>query len=237
MNFQDILKKAAEEAGFPLNDAQIKQFTAYTDDLLETNKSLNLTAITEPGDVAVKHMVDSLLVYNRSRFHNHTIVDVGTGAGFPGLPLKIYDPSLRVTLIDSLEKRLRFLQDVVDKLQLGQVRLLHARAEDAGKNPALREQFDVAVARAVAALPVLCEYCLPLVKTGGIFYAMKGSRGPEEAEEARHAAQVLGGKITEVRKVQLPGLPDERYIIAIEKIHPTPKQYPRKAGTASKKPL
>lgn len=237
MSFQDTLEKAAEEAGFPLTKEQVSQFDAYTAALLETNKSLNLTAITDPDEVAVKHMVDSLLVYNKEHFHNRTIADVGTGAGFPGLPLKIYDPSLRVTLIDSLQKRLHFLEQVVDSLHLGQVRLLHARAEDAGKNPDLREKFDTVVARAVANLPVLSEYCLPLVRVGGVFYAMKGSRGREEAEAARHAVQVLGGKITDIRNVSLPGLSDERTIITIEKIKPTPKQYPRKAGTASKRPL
>ena len=164
-------------------------------------------------------------------------MDVGTGAGFPGLPLKIYDPGMRVTLIDSLQKRLNFLEQVVKDLGLGQVRCTHARAEDAGKDPALREKFDVAVARAVAALPVLAEYCLPLVRVGGVFYAMKGSRYQEEVDAAHHAVEVLGGKITEVRPVQLPGLTDQRAIITIEKVRPTPKQYPRKAGTAVKKPL
>ncbi len=237
MSYRETLKEAAEEAGFSLSEKQLEQFSQYADLLLETNRSLNLTAITDPEEVAVKHMVDSLLVYNPERFHNHTIVDVGTGAGFPGLPLKIYDPGMRVTLIDSLQKRLNFLEQVVAKLELGQVRCVHARAEDAGKDPALREKFDVAVARAVAALPVLAEYCLPLVRVGGVFYAMKGSRYQEEVEAARHAVEVLGGKIRTVRPVHLPGLEDQRAIITIEKVRPTPRQYPRKAGTAVKKPL
>mgnify|MGYP002613030087 FL=1 len=237
MSYRETLKQAAEAAGFPLTEGQLDQFQQYGDLLLETNKSLNLTAITDPEEVAVKHMVDSLLVYNREAFHNHTIVDVGTGAGFPGLPLKIYDPGMRVTLIDSLQKRLNFLGQVVETLGLGQVRLVHGRAEDAGKDPALREKFDVAVARAVAALPVLAEYCLPLVRVGGVFYAMKGSKYQEEADAARHAVEVLGGKIREIRPVQLPGLTDKRAIITIEKVRSTPKQYPRKAGMAVKKPL
>ena len=228
MSYRETLKEAGNAAGFTLSEKQLDQFTRYAEMLLETNKSLNLTAITDPEEVAVKHMVDSLLVYDPERFHNHTIVDVGTGAGFPGLPLKLYDPGMRVTLIDSLQKRLNFL---------GQVRCTHARAEDPGKDPALREKFDVAVARAVAALPVLAEYCLPLVRVGGVFYAMKGSRYQEEVDAAHHAVEVLGGKITEVRPVQLPGLTDQRAIITIEKVRPTPKQYPRKAGTAVKKPL
>ncbi len=237
MSYRETLKEAAEEAGFSLSEKQLEQFSQYADLLLETNRSLNLTAITDPEEVAVKHMVDSLLVYNPERFHNHTIVDVGTGAGFPGLPLKIYDPGMRVTLIDSLQKRLNFLEQVVAKLELGQVRCVHARAEDAGKDPALREKFDVAVARAVAALPVLAEYCLPLVRVGGVFYAMKGSRYQEEVEAAHYAVEVLGGKIRTVRPVHLPGLEDQRAIITIEKVRPTPRQYPRKAGTAVKKPL
>ncbi|WP_071141713.1 16S rRNA (guanine(527)-N(7))-methyltransferase RsmG [Acidaminococcus timonensis] len=237
MSFRETLEQAAQAAGYSLTETQLDQFGTYADLLLETNKSLNLTAITDPDEVAVKHMVDSLLVYNKEKFHNHTIVDVGTGAGFPGLPLKIYDPGMRVTLIDSLQKRLNFLQQVVDTLGLGQVRCTHARAEDAGKDPALREKFDVAVARAVAALPVLAEYCLPLVRVGGVFYAMKGSKYREEVDAAHHAVEVLGGKITEVRPVQLPGLEDHRAIITIEKVRPTPKQYPRKAGVASKRPL
>ena len=237
MSYRETLKAAAETAGFSLSEQQLEQFSQYADLLLETNRSLNLTAITDPDEVAVKHMVDSLLVYDSQRFHNHTIVDVGTGAGFPGLPLKIYDPGMRVTLIDSLQKRLNFLEQVVAKLGLGQVRCVHARAEDAGKGPALREKFDVAVARAVAALPVLAEYCLPLVRVGGVFYAMKGSRYQEEVDAAHHAVEVLGGRITDVRPVRLPGMADQRAIITVEKVRPTPKQYPRKAGTAVKKPL
>lgn len=237
MSFRDTLAQGAVQAGFSLTDSQLDQFQQYTDLLLETNKVLNLTAITDPEEVAIKHMVDSLLVYDAKTFHNHTIADVGTGAGFPGLPLKIYDPSMRVTLIDSLQKRLNFLGTVIETLQLGQVRCVHGRAEDAGKEVKLREKFDVAVARAVAALPVLAEYCLPLVRVGGVFYAMKGSHYQEEVDASHHAIDVLGGKIVDVRPVTLPGLTDQRAIITIAKIKPTPKQYPRKAGTASKRPL
>lgn len=237
MSFRETLEQAAAQAGFPLTGEQLDRFQQYTDLLLETNKSLNLTAITDPEEVALKHMVDSLLVYNPKTFHNHTIADVGTGAGFPGIPLKIYDPSMRVTLIDSLQKRLNFLKQVVQELGLGQVRCLHARAENAGQDPALREKFDVVTARAVAALPVLAEYCLPLVRVGGTFFAMKGRHFQEETDEAHHAVEALGGKIKEVRPVTLPGLDDQRAIITIEKVRHTPAQYPRKAGTASKKPL
>ena len=237
MSYRDTLAQGAAQAGFALTDKQLDQFQQYTELLLETNKVLNLTAITDPEEVAIKHMVDSLLVYDAAKFHNHTIVDVGTGAGFPGLPLKIYDPSMRVTLIDSLQKRLNFLGTVIEALQLGQVRCVHGRAEDAGRDVKLREKFDVAVARAVASLPVLAEYCLPLVRVGGVFYAMKGSHFQEEVDASHHAIEVLGGKILDVRPVSLPGLSDQRAIITIGKVRPTPKQYPRKAGTASKRPL
>lgn len=237
MSYRDTLAQGAAQAGFTLTDKQLDQFQQYADLLLETNKVLNLTAITDPEEVAIKHMVDSLLVYDAAKFHNHTIVDVGTGAGFPGLPLKIYDPSMRVTLIDSLQKRLNFLGIVIEALQLGQVRCVHGRAEDAGRDVNLREKFDVAVARAVASLPVLAEYCLPLVRIGGVFYAMKGSHFQEEVDASHHAIEVLGGKILDVRPVSLPGLADQRAIITIGKVKPTPKQYPRKAGTASKRPL
>ena len=236
MSYRETLKEAGNAAGFTLIEKQLDQFTRYAEMLLETNKSLNLTAITDPEEVAVKHMVDSLLVYDPERFHNHTIVDVGTGAGFPGLPLKIYDPGMRVTLIDSLQKRLNFLEQVLKDLGLGQVRCTHARAEDAGKDPALREKFDVAVARAVAALPVLAEYCLPLVKVGGNFLAMKGASGEEELAAARGAIKILGGAYKETRTLHLPG-GDTRTLILCQKISQTPTAYPRNGGKIAKSPL
>jgi 16S rRNA (guanine527-N7)-methyltransferase len=237
MSYLEKLQCCAEAIGMPLTEEQMHRFEVYKDLLLETNKSLNLTAITDPDEVAVKHMVDSLTVYDARRFHNRTIADVGTGAGFPGLPLKIYDTTMRLTLIDSLAKRLHFLEKVVQELGLGQVRCTHARAEEAGQDKALREKFDVVVARAVAPMPVLAEYCLPLVRVGGVFYAMKGSKGMEETEEGRQAISILGGKITNIRHLTLPGLTDKRYIITVEKIRPTGPQYPRRPGVAAKRPL
>ena len=232
---EQLLRDGLTALGLPADG--ISSLVRYAELLVEKNKVMNLTAITEPADIARLHFLDSAALLTLADFKGKTVADVGTGAGFPGLPLKIYDPGMRVTLIDSLQKRLNFLQQVVDTLGLGQVRCTHARAEDAGKDPALREKFDVAVARAVAARPVLAEYCLPLVRVGGVFYAMKGSKYREEVDAAHHAVEVLGGKITEVRPVQLPGLEDHRAIITIEKVRPTPKQYPRKAGVASKRPL
>lgn len=236
MSFTEILAQKAAEAGLELSEKQLEQFNKYYEMLVETNKVMNLTAITEPEDVAVKHMVDSLLAFDKS-FANKTLADVGTGAGFPGIPLKIYCPSLKVTLIDSLGKRLKFLENVIKGLGLENISCEHARAEDAGKNKKFREKFDLVTARAVARLSVLSEYCLPLVKTGGMFIALKGSKYAEEILEGEQALKILGGKILSSEEVKLPGLDDGRAIIKVKKIKPTPAAYPRKAGTPDKQPL
>ncbi len=198
---------------------------------------MNLTAITEPEEVAVKHFIDSLLAYEEADFTGKTLADVGTGAGFPGVPLKIYCPSLKVTLIDSLGKRLKFLQQVIDELGLENITCEHLRAEDAGRDKRFREKFDLVTARAVARLSVLSEYCLPLVKKGGKFVALKGSKYAEEIAEGEAALKILGGKLLSSEPVKLPGLDDGRAIIKIAKTKPTPAQYPRKAGTPEKQPL
>ena len=236
MTFAEILAARGAEAQLSFTEEQLAQFTLYYELLVETNKVMNLTAITEPEEVAVKHMVDSLLAYEDG-MQGKTLVDVGTGAGFPGVPLKIYCPSLRVTLVDSLGKRLRFLQQVIDELGLKGIRCEHLRAEDAGRSKKHREQYDYVTARAVARLSVLSEYCLPLAKKGGQFIALKGSRFAEEIEEGEAAVKILGGKIISAEPVKLPGLDDGRAIIKIAKIKATPAQYPRKAGTPEKQPL
>lgn len=236
MTFAEILAARGAEAQLSFTEEQLAQFTRYYELLVETNKVMNLTAITEPEEVAVKHMVDSLLAYEDG-MQGKTLVDVGTGAGFPGVPLKIYCPSLRVTLVDSLGKRLRFLQQVIDELELKGIRCEHLRAEDAGRSKKHREQYDYVTARAVARLSVLSEYCLPLAKKGGQFIALKGSRFAEEIEEGEAAVKILGGKIISAEPVKLPGLDDGRAIIKIAKIKATPAQYPRKAGTPEKQPL
>lgn len=236
MTFAEILAARGAEAQLSFTEEQLAQFTRYYELLVETNKVMNLTAITEPEEVAVKHMVDSLLAYEDG-MQSKTLVDVGTGAGFPGVPLKIYCPSLRVTLVDSLGKRLRFLQQVIDELGLKGIRCEHLRAEDAGRSKKHREQYDYVTARAVARLSVLSEYCLPLAKKGGQFIALKGSRFAEEIEEGEAAVKILGGKIISAEPVKLPGLDDGRAIIKIAKIKATPAQYPRKAGTPEKQPL
>ena len=236
MTFAEILAARGAEAQLSFTDEQLMQFTRYYELLVETNKVMNLTAITEPEEVAVKHMVDSLLAFEAAMAEK-TLVDVGTGAGFPGVPLKIYCPSLKVTLVDSLGKRLRFLEQVISELGLKGIRCEHLRAEDAGRNKKHREQYDYVTARAVARLSVLSEYCLPLAKKGGQFIALKGSRYAEEIDEGEAAVKILGGKIISAEPVKLPGLDDGRAIIKIAKIKATPAQYPRKAGTPEKQPL
>ena len=184
--FQDEMKKAAEAYGLYLSEVQLQQFTRYYELLIAWNEKMNLTAITEAHEVAIKHMVDSLTAYDKTLFHKGvSVIDVGTGAGFPGLPLKIFCPEICLTLMDSLNKRVKFLQTVVDELGLTGVECVHARAEEGARNKKYREQFDIAVSRAVARLPILCEYCLPFVKKGGHFLALKGRAYAEEAEEAK----------------------------------------------------
>ncbi len=205
----------------------MNEFQIYTDKLLEWNEKINLTAITNPEEIQVKHFEDSLTCLKTGYIKDSDfVVDVGTGAGFPGLPLKIANKSLRLTLMDSLNKRLMFLADLTRELDLN-VNIVHIRAEDAGKDMAYREKYDVAVSRAVANLRILCEYCLPLVKPGGYFLAMKGKDCQEEIDNAKDLIETLGGKIEEV---QLHTLSDEEIthsIIIIKKAQRTPNKYPR----------
>lgn len=238
MSFAEILKKAAEEYGISLSETQLQQFDRYQELLVEWNQKMNLTALTEPKDVAIKHMIDSVSVYDEKWFSEGTsVIDVGTGAGFPGLPLKILCPSLKVTLLDSLNKRVKFLETVVSELGLRDIVCVHARAEEAARQKQYREKFDAVVSRAVARLPILAEYDLPFVRVGGFFAAMKGAKYEEEAEEAKKAVKLLGGGETVLREIKLPGLEDKRGIIYIRKEKKTPSVYPRKAGTPEKNPI
>ena len=238
MDFRDELASAAAAYGLSLRDAQLAQFQKYYELLISWNEKINLTAITEPREVAVKHIVDSLSAYDAALFGDGApVIDVGTGAGFPGIPLKILRPDLRLTLLDSLQKRVGFLREVVSALGLAQTECVHARAEEAARQKTYRERFDVAVSRAVARLAVLAEYTLPFVRLGGSFFALKGAKYREETQEAGAALKLLGGGLPEIRPVKLPGLDDARAIVRIEKLRPTPAAYPRKAGTPEKKPL
>ena len=236
--FLNELESAASEFDIDLTGEQLDKFDLYCNILLKWNKKINLTRIIEPKEIAVKHIIDSLSVWKVHRFpEDGKIIDVGTGAGFPGIPLKILCPSLNVVLLDSLGKRVRFLQEVTHALGLARVECIHARAEDAAHDALYREQFDLAASRAVARLSVLSELCLPFVRVGGAFAAMKGTKYEEESREAGRAIRVLGGGGMECHPVRLPGLSDKRAVVIVRKERPTPPAYPRKAGTPERKPL
>lgn len=238
MTFREYMEQAAKDFGITLSAGQIAAYETYYQLLVDWNERMNLTAITQPEAVAVKHMVDSVSCWQPDIFFpDCKVIDVGTGAGFPGLPLKIFQPEIRLTLLDSLNKRVKFLQCVAETLQLSATEVIHARAEEAARQKKYREVYDIAVSRAVARLPVLCEYCLPYVKQGGWFIALKGMQYQEESEESVRAIALLGGKIEKILPVKLPGLEDKRAVIYIKKVSKTPGIYPRKAGTPEKNPL
>ncbi len=220
--------------GLELTEKQYADFSLYIELLLDWNKKINLTAITDPEGITVKHLLDSLLVFRYADIdETSSVIDVGTGAGFPGIPMKIYRNSLDCTLLDSLNKRVNFLKEASERLELP-INCIHSRAEDGGRNPMLREKFDIAVARAVAALPVLCEYCLPYVKIGGQFISMKGPG--EDYKAAYTAYKTLGGEIEKAEEYELPG-GEKRKLVIIRKIKETPAKYPRNSAQISKKNL
>ena len=236
--FEEILAARAAEAGIPLTAEQIGQFSVYHEMLLDWNTRMNLTALTAPEDVAVKHIIDSLTAYDAALFDGaRTLIDVGTGAGLPGIPLAVYAPHLTVTLLDSLNKRVRFLTEVTAAMGLQNVRCIHARAEEAARTAEHRAAYDIAVSRAVARLPVLLEYTLPFVRVGGTLLALKGRAYAEEQKEARRAAEVLGGGRITARPVHLPGLDDVRAILTVTKERQTPAAYPRGGGAPPRRPL
>lgn len=221
-----------------LTELQIKQFLKYYELLVEWNEFMNLTAITEYEDVMKKHFVDSLsLIKTYDVSKSSKVIDVGTGAGFPGLALKIAYPNLKVTLLDSLNKRINFLNHVIEQLGLENVETVHGRAEDFAKPGKLREKFDVCVSRAVANLTSLSEYCLPFVKMGGEFISYKSEKMNEEMENAKKAISVLGGKYDRCEEFLLPESDIFRNLVVIKKIKETPKKYPRKAGLPTKEPI
>lgn len=222
-----------------LTDVQLAQFEQYYDRLIEKNKVMNLTAITEREDVILKHFIDSLALarYVKLWEKEYKIIDVGTGAGFPGIPLKIAFPNLQVTLFDSLNKRIKFLQEMIDTLKLKEITAVHGRAEEGARDKNMREKYDFAVSRAVANMAVLSEYCIPFVKVGGYFIPYKTGTVEEEITQGKKAIQILGGKIEKIEKLMLPDSDISRSFVFIKKEKQTPKAYPRKAGTASKQPL
>lgn len=238
-----VLESHSDEISVPLSAEEIHAFQIYASMLKEKNKVMNLTAVDDNKGIAMKHFIDSLTLcpYVRAEEEKKnskklTFIDVGTGAGFPGLPVKISCPELNVTLMDSLDKRLKFLDEVITALGLADCSTVHSRAEDAGRNKKHREKYDIVTARAVARLSVLAEYCLPLVKVGGVFLAMK-AHSEEEEKEAAKAIALLGGTIEKTDTFKLPGTDMERAIIVVRKIRPTPARFPRKAGTPSKTPI
>lgn len=240
VEFEKLLNQGCDELGLTLSGEQKEQFFQYYELLIEWNKVMNLTAITELSDVVTKHFVDSLLLVkalSSIKTSSYYCIDVGTGAGFPGIPLKIAFPALKITLLDSLNKRVGFLNEVIGKLGLTEIAAVHGRAEDFGRDDKYREKFDLCVSRAVANLSTLSEYCIPFVKKGGMFIPYKSGKVEEETAEAAGAVKKLGGEMSPAVVLTLPGTDVERTFIPIKKLGITPKKYPRKAGMPSKEPL
>ena len=236
---RDLIQTGLAQLGLSeqIPEAAPAQLERYGRLLLEQNRVMNLTAITDPHGVATLHMLDCAALLNCADFQNKTLIDVGTGAGFPGVPLKILLPSLDVTLLDSLGKRVDWLSETCEALNLDSIRAIHARAEEAAQNPAFREQYDFATARAVADLQVLCELCLPFVKPGGYFLAMKGPDCDGELDRARPAIRTLGGGTADCRDYAIPHTDVTHRVILIKKIASTPSQYPRRWAKIQKDPL
>ena len=236
MEKRELLKDCCAQMGISLQEEQLEQFMTYLSLLLEWNEKMNLTAITEPREVVLKHFADCLSLVPWVEWKKGLrVIDVGTGAGFPGIPVKLACPEIELTLLDSLQKRIGFLQEVGSQLGLSGVEYVHSRAEDGGQNPLYREKFDLCVSRAVANLSTLSEYCLPFVKIGGKFISYKAGECDEEVAASKSSVFLLGGKISDIKKFELGE--SGRAFVIIDKVSGTPKKYPRKAGTPSKDPL
>ena len=234
--FEEEMSKKSKILGVRFSVEQMDKFYKYMNLLIEWNEKINLTAIIEPNEIILKHFIDSITILKDIK-DNSTVVDVGTGAGFPGIPLSIMNPTLKITLVDSLNKRLIFLQEVINELDLKNVELVHARAEEFGRNKKYREKFDIATSRAVANLATLSEYLLPLVKINGKAISMKAGNASQEIEGAKKAIKTLGGNINNIEEFNLPQSDIGRTIIIIDKIKETSGKYPRKPGTPSKEPI
>lgn len=234
----DTLIKGSKELGIDLGDRDIERFQIYKELLKEWNTKINITAITDDEEIDIKHFLDSLTPNMLNLISgNKKIIDVGTGGGFPGLPLKIIKEDLEVTLLDSLNKRIIFLNEVIEKLELKDIKAIHGRAEELGRTKEYREVYDICISRAVASLNTLCEYCMPFVKVGGYFISMKGPDIEEELEESKKAIQVLGGKLVDKKIITIPESDIDHSLLIIEKIRQTPTKYPRGGGKPRKSPL
>lgn len=238
MSFYDIMKKASDDVNMEFNEAKYDKFIKYMRLVQEWNEKINLTAITEDEEFVKKHFIDCIKAFKSEEIKNaKTLIDVGTGAGFPGVPIAIMRDDLEVTLLDSLNKRINFLNLVVKELDLKNVTTIHSRAEDGARKAELREKFDVATSRAVANMAVLSEFCLPYVKVGGNFVALKGPAIEEELKNSTNALGVLGGKLKDVLEVTIEDTDLKHNIVVVDKKKECPKTYPRKAGTVTKKPI
>ena len=232
------LKKSFEAMNIENSQELIEKFRIYMEGVLEWNEKVNLTTITDPDEFAIKHFVDSIICANYPEYINAAkIIDVGTGAGFPGIPLSIISPEKEFILMDSLNKRLKIIDELCQRADIKNVVTLHARAEELAKNKAYRERYDLCVSRAVANMSVLAEYCLPFIKVGGFLMAYKGPEAENEVKEAEHALSLLGGKAEEIRNGNLKEFGIEHKVVVIKKVKNTPSKFPRKAGTPAKEPL
>lgn len=234
---EQFTQKVKTLLGISLTPSQIKSFEVYQRELMDWNTRHNLTAIRDEEGIRIKHFLDSLTCLKMIDSPPTRLIDVGTGGGFPGIPLKILFPGMQLTLVESVGKKVKFCQHIVDTLKLENVQVLQERAEDLGQSSEHREQYDWAVARAVANLPILSEYLLPLVRINGAMLAQKGHSGPAEAQKAENAIRLLGGHLRQLQQLTLPGVVEERYLIVIDKVAATPGKYPRRVGIPSKKPL
>lgn len=238
MQYFDLMKSACDSIGMDFNEEKYEKFITYKNLLQEWNEKINLTAITEDEEVIKKHFIDCIKAFSTEEFKTaKTVIDVGTGAGFPGLPIAIMRDDVEVTLLDSLNKRINFLETVARSVKLNNITTIHSRAEDGARQKHLRESFDIATSRAVANMAVLSEFCLPYVKVGGHFIALKGPMINEELDDARSAIGTLGGKVVNVIEVNIEGTDLKHNLVIVKKVKETPKTYPRKAGTITKKPL
>lgn len=238
MKFFELLNKACANEGLEFDEDKYNKLMQYKDLVIEWNEKINLTAITEEEEFIKKHFIDSIKVFRSSELKDSKkIIDIGTGAGFPGIPIKIINPDIEVVLLDSLNKRVNFLNEVISKLQLKGITAIHGRAEDFAREKKYREAFDAAVSRAVANMAVLSELCIPYVKLNGHFIALKGPAVDEEIQEGLKAVTTLGGVVEKVIEVEVEDTDLNHNLVIVKKIKETPKVYPRKAGTASKKPI